>query len=133
MLSASLTDPKNQATIMLFPMERIYRAAGARAAISPLPPGGKRSALILNGSKLNLDFRFVMGQGKKLRTCGDLRHSMANLAFVDLTPIKLSSMGPRSSNLRERCARRGVGAFLNPIAKRPIRRPPQLNYTLIWR
>ena len=43
---------------------------------------------------VNIRFRFAVLQADKLRACGDLKHSITNLACSVSTPIQLVSRGP---------------------------------------
>lgn len=42
---------------------------------------------------MNIDFRFGVEQGEKIRAIDDLKQSLTNLAFSVLTPIRLVSWG----------------------------------------
>ena len=57
----------------------------------PFPLATKGDPFTLRDEKLNVAFRFGVEQADEIRACDDLRYSMANLACVVHTPIKLAS------------------------------------------
>ena len=84
-------------------MVRSYGATGKGWLTPPFPLTLDSSPFILRGESLNVAFRFGVEQADKLRACDDLRHSLANLACVVSTPIKLASWG----HVAEMCNRVG--------------------------
>ena len=57
----------------------------------PLSDGG--DPLSWRSRRYNVSFRIGVLQSDNLRACGDLNHSMANLAYTVETPIRLLSWG----------------------------------------
>ena len=61
--------------------------------LGPIPPFDTGRPLEWRPNRFNISFRFGPLQADELRACGDLMHSMANLACAVHTPIQLVSRG----------------------------------------
>ena len=89
-------------------MERGLRANLDGAAFAPVPVDAQGSDILFKGCGINAAFRFAVIQGRKVRACDDMRHSLTDRGCDVLTPIKLAPWG-RVAHISNLFAAKGLG------------------------